>query len=47
MVIDSEEEEEEEEYDDDMADFIDDEGTEDMDTVSGTIRQLFGYDKRK
>ena len=43
MVIDSEEEEEEE----DMDDFIDDDGEEDMDQVSGAIRQLFGYDKRK
>ena len=43
MVIDSEEED----YEDDMDDFIDDEGEEDMDSVSGAIRQLFGYDKRK
>ena len=44
MVIDSDEEEEEE---DDMDDFIDDEGEEDMDVVSGAIKDLFGYDKRK
>ena len=43
MVIDSEEEEEEE---DDMDDFIDDDGEDDLD-VSGTIKQLFGYDRRK
>ncbi|KAK7099263.1 hypothetical protein V1264_003430 [Littorina saxatilis] len=44
MVIDSEEEED---SDEEMDDFIDDDGEDDMATVSGTIQQLFGYDKRR
>nr|KAG5694160.1 hypothetical protein BaRGS_001487 [Batillaria attramentaria] len=46
-VIDSEEEEEDD-YDDDLDDFIDDEGEEDMNSVSGTLQQLFpSYYKKR
>ena len=45
MMDDSEEEYDDDEYDD-MDDFIDDGEGDELD-VSGAIRQMFGYDKRK
>ena len=39
--------EDDDEHDCEMDDFIDDEGEQDMESVSGAIRKIFSYDKRK